>query len=151
VAARALDVLEDRRDPRIVSVAEDVDVELDRVLEEAVVEARPFDGELGRVPGDMDAAAADHVMRPDEHGIAELLGRRVRFGGVVRGAPRRRAQAELVEQLREPHAVLGRVDRGERLAEQRYARVVQPRREPQRRLAAERDDDPERLLDMGAY
>ena len=46
MAARALDVLEDRRRPSLVAVAEHVDVELDRVLEKAVDEARPFDGEL---------------------------------------------------------------------------------------------------------
>ncbi len=36
----ALDVLEDRRDPAVLAVAEDVDVELERALEELVDEGR---------------------------------------------------------------------------------------------------------------
>ena len=87
-------------------------------------------------------------MRAHEDGIAEPLGGRERLGGVVGRAPRRRAQAELAEQPGEPDPVLGGVDRGERIAEQRDARLGKPGGEPQRRLPAERDDDAERLLEL---
>ena len=40
VDAGALDVLDDRRDPAVLAVAEDVDVELERAFEEAVDERR---------------------------------------------------------------------------------------------------------------
>ena len=56
-----------------LAVAEDVDVELDRVLEEAVDEARAVHVELAGTACDVDAAAADDVVRPDKHGIAQFL------------------------------------------------------------------------------
>ena len=56
------------------------------------------------------------------------------------------ADAELVEQPAEALAVLGEVDRVERRAEDRNARVLERARELQRRLAAELDDDAVRLL-----
>ena len=60
--------------------------------------------------------------------------------------PGRRAQPELGEQRAEAAAILGGVDRVERVAEQRHACLGQAGREPERRLAAERDDDAERPL-----
>ena len=138
VAAGALHVLEDRRDPCVAAVAEDVDVELDRVVEEAVDEARPLHVELVRVARDVDAAPADDVMRTHEHGVSELRRRSARLGGVGRRPPWGCVQAELAEQLREADAVLGSVDRGERVAEQRHAGLDEAGREAQRRLARRR-------------
>ena len=54
---------------------------------------------------------------------------------------------ERVEKLRETNPVFGLLDRRERVAEKRHARVPQPRSEPERRLPAEGDHDAERLLD----
>ena len=45
-------------------------------------------------------------------------------------------------------AILGGVDRVERVAEQRHPGRGERRREPERRLPAERDGDPERLLEL---
>ena len=63
-------------------------------------------------------------------------------------APRGRAHAEAVEERRELRAILGHRDRGQRVAEQRHARLLQRGREAERRLPAERDDDAERPLQL---
>ena len=63
-------------------------------------------------------------------------------------SPRRCAQAELGEQRTEAAAVLGSVDRGERVAEQRHAGLGEAGREPERRLAPERHDDAERPFEL---
>ena len=86
--AGPLDVLDDRRDPRVLAVAEDVDVELERTFEEAVDERGGRELELGRCPRDAHAAAAEHVGRPDEDGIAEELGELARLRPSCRRAPR---------------------------------------------------------------
>src|SRR5436189_858729 len=69
--AGLLDVLHDRADVRVGSVAERVDVDLDRVLEEAVDEQPPahngrFANRLG-VVADAHAAPPEHVGRPPHH------------------------------------------------------------------------------------
>ena len=139
--AGRLDVLEHRGDPGVLAVAERVDVELERAFEIAVDEARPLDAELvGRVR-DVHAAAADHVVRADEHRVADPVGDLARLLGVLRDAPLGR---EVAGELREAAAVLGGVDRVERVAEQRHAGRRERRREPERRLPAERDGDAER-------
>ena len=97
MAPRPLDVLEDRSDPGVGSVAEHVDVELDRVLEEAVDERRSLDRELRSAPRDVDPAAADHMMRPHEYRVAELLGSGEPVLRTGRLRPRRRTQPQLVE------------------------------------------------------
>ena len=93
MASRSLDVLEDRSDPGVLSVAEHVHVELDRILEKPVDETGAVDCQLGAAAGDVDAAPADHMVRADEHGVAELVGTVPRFRGTGGGAPRRRVQA----------------------------------------------------------
>ena len=72
--ARALDVLDDRRDPAVLAVAEHVDVELERALEEAVDECGAGELELLRAARDAHAAAAEDVGGTDEHRVADLLG-----------------------------------------------------------------------------
>ena len=83
----------------------------------------------------MHAAAADHVVRPDEHRVADPLRDRARLVGVLGRPPLRR---ELAGERREAAAVLGGVDRVERVAEQRHAGRGERRRQAQRRLARRR-------------
>ena len=63
-----------------------------------------------------------------------------RFGLRRRGAARRLRNAEVPQQLIEPLAILGQVDRVRRGAENRDAGLLQRQRQLQRRLAAELHD-----------
>ena len=90
-------MLEDRRDPGLGAVAQDVDVELDCILEVAVDEARAVHVELACMARDVDPAPADHVVRSHEHRVAELVGRNPRFFCIGGCAPGWRVQAQLVE------------------------------------------------------
>ena len=133
-----------------VGVGHRVDVELERVLEEPIDEHRPVvrdvDGaghvaiERAGVEHDRHAAAAEHVRRPDDHRIADALGHLARFLARHRGAARRLRDAEVPQQLREPLAVFGQVDRVGRRAEDLHARLLQRQRQLERRLAAELHD-----------
>ena len=68
-----------------------------------------------------------------------------RLLGVLGHAPLGR---EVAGELGEAAAILGGVDRVERVAEQRHAGRRERGREPQRRLSAERDGDADRLLEL---
>ena len=80
VDAGLLDVLHHGADEDLLAVAERVDVDLDRVLDEAVDEHRPADrrhrgAQVVLVVADAHRAAAEHVRRPDEHRVADLARR----------------------------------------------------------------------------
>ena len=151
-----LDVLHDPADDLALAVRDDVDVDLDRVLEEVVDEDRPVRGDVlgdGHVPAhrlvvvhDLHRAAAEHVGRPDEHGVADALRDREGLVGVRRHAARRLPEPELLHERVEPLAVLGAVDAVGARADDRDARLLEPVREVERRLPAELDDDARRLL-----
>ncbi len=147
VDAGALDVLDDRRDPTVRTVAEHVDVQLERTCEEAVDERGALELELLRAARDAHAPAAEDVRGADEDGVAGLAGEGASLGRGLRIDPGRRAQPELRQQRAEAPAVLGEVDRPERVAEQRHARVGEAGGEAERRLPPERDDDAERTLE----
>ena len=144
VHAGLLDVLHDRADPGPRAVADGVDVDLDRVLDEAVDQraglapaataARPRRSRCasrGRRARSSAAPAPGSRSRPAiSHGVVDVAG----------DAPGRRLQPQLAEHAAEPLAILGDVDRLERRAQQRHALLLQPPRQPQRRLAAELGD-----------
>ena len=143
--ARLLHVLHHRRDVRVPSVAERVDVDLQGAFQEAVDECRAARPRLEclehllRAVADAHGPAAQHVRGAHEHGIADALGDRDRPRRVVGDPPLRAANALVGEDVREAQAVLGQVDRLERRAEDRIAGVVERVGELQRRLAAELD------------
>ncbi len=149
--ARLLDVLHHGRDVRLLAVAERVDVELDRVLEEAVDEHRPVDGghrlaHVGRVVADAHRAAAEDVRGAHEHGVADPRGdgdRLVRrLGDPPLGAADRRACRGAARSARDP-----RRGRPRRTASRGSdARRLDRAREPERRLAAELDAHADRPL-----
>ncbi len=151
VDAGLLDVLHDAAEVELVAVVERVHVDLDRVVQEAVDQDRPGGADLGRlldvrgearlVVHDLHAAAAEHVRRPDEDGVADLVGDGLGPGERRGGAVLRRGQPGLGEDLAEGAAVLGGVDRLGRGAHDRHAVVLEGLRETQRGLAAELDDD----------
>ena len=152
VDAGLLDVLHDAAEVELGAVVERVDVDLDRVVEEAVDEH----GVLGLIASvarvdvvaqhrlvvdDLHAAAAEHVGRAHEHRVADRRRRSRR--------PRRttwpcRARARAARPRRGP----GRTRRAPRRgrsprarADDRHAVVLERLREPERRLAAELHDD----------
>ena len=148
--ARLLDVLHDPPDPHGLAVAQRVDVDLDRVLEEMVEEDRPpvraglgaiqVAGEvLGRV-NDLHRAAAEHVARAHQQREADLIGLLQGLRHRVRGRIRRRLVTEALKQGPEATAVLGEVDCVDARAQQRHARCNQAGGELQRGLPAELHD-----------
>ena len=100
-----LDVLHDAADHHLGAVADAVDVDLDRVVEEAVEQDRRLLAHLDRLAhvalevlvavDDLHRPAAEHIARPDDERIADLLRQRDRLILGARGAVRRLAQAEL--------------------------------------------------------
>ena len=112
------------------AVAQRVDVDLDRVFEEAVDERGPLGrqaalaperagvrelahraAQVGVVVDDLHRAAAEHVRRADEHRVADRVRDRDRVVGVDRDAAGGLRDPEPVAQRVELLAVLGRVDR----------------------------------------
>ena len=146
-----LDVLHDAADVDLGAVAECVDVDLDRVLEEAVDEHRVLGGELGGpgdvalqrflVVDDLHAATAQHVRRPHQHRVADLFGDPASLGESRRRAVTGSRQARGVQHVAERAAVLGQVDGLRRGAHDRNPGVSESLRQPERRLAAELHDD----------
>ena len=150
VDAGLLDVLHDTAEVQLVAVVQRVHVDLDRVVQESVDQDRPGRADLGRlldvrgqprlVVHDLHAAPAEDVRRPDEDGVADLVGDGLGPGERRGGAVLRRGQPGLGEDLAEGAAVLGGVDRLGRGAHDRHAVVLERLREAQRGLSAELDD-----------
>ena len=142
------------------AITQRVDIDLDGVFEEAVDERGPLHREstlaseaplrcqLGHrrverfgVVDDLHRAATEHVRRPNQHGIADLLGdvlgSRRRRGGPARSLGNAESRAELIELL----AVLCQVDRGWARPEHGDAGALERVGELQGRLTAKRHDD----------
>ena len=114
-----------------VVVAQGVDVDLDRVLEETVDERGPFGrqttfaaerpgarelphraAQVGVVVDDLHRAAAEHVRRAHEHRVTDLAGdRRPRRSASVAVPPAGCGIPSSLAQRVEALAVLGEVDR----------------------------------------
>ena len=149
--AGLFDVFHDSADVDLVAVAERVDVDLDRVLQKPVDQHRVFGREFGGagdvalqgvvVVDDFHAPAAQHVRRPHQHRITDLRGDSAGLGERRGHAVARGRQPGSREQVAERAAVLGQIDGLRRRADNRDARVEEPLRQPQRRLAAELHDD----------
>ena len=130
-----LDVLHDPGDLAALAVAERVDVDLDRVLEEPVEQQRVLlvglhmalevlAETLGRV-ADLHRPAAEHVGGADQEREADVLGDHRRLLGRVGGAVGRVGDLEPAQQGAEAPPVLGQVDRVDRRPEQGDARVLE--------------------------
>ncbi len=151
--ARLLDVLHHRADVDGDAVAERVDVDLERAFEEAVDEdgagdARHRRAHLPLVVADPHRAAAEDVRGPDEHRVADPLRDLDRGVRRVGDPPLRAPDPELREQLPEPFAVLGEVDRLVGRPEHLEPGRLDRPRQLQRRLAAELDHDTFRPLPL---
>jgi hypothetical protein len=143
--------LHDGADEDLLAVAERVDVDLDRVLDETVDEHRPADRrhrrlQVGLVVAHAHRAAAEDVRRSDEHRVADLAGSVERLVDPLHGRPGRAADAELLRERTEPLPILREVDRRVRRAENPVAGRLDVPREAKRRLAAELRDDTDGLL-----
>ena len=129
--ARLLDVLHDAADHDIRAVADRIDVDLDRIVQEAVEQHRRIVRHLDRfahvaleialVVDDFHRAAAEHVRRAHHQRIADRFGRLHRLFLGARGAVRRLLQLQPVQQLLEALAILGHVDHVGRRADDRHA------------------------------
>ena len=156
--AALLDVLEHGAHVGLVAVAERVDVELDGVLEEGV----QVDGMVGRdlrgllhvagevlvVVDDGHAAPAQHVAGTNQQGVPDAPGHPP---GLVDGLGHARGRVgdlEAVEQGGEAVAVLGEVDGLGLGPHDGHAGGLEARRQVDGGLAAQRDDDPRRPLDL---
>ena len=136
-------------DEDLLAVAERVDVDLDRVLDEAVDEHRPADrrhrgAQVGFVVADAHRTAAEDVRGSHEHRVADLPRGRERLvlaSTVDHGGQRTPA---LAGERAEPLAILREIDRRVRRAENPVAGRLDVAGEPERRLAAELRDDPDR-------
>ena len=147
-----LDVLHDPAEVEVGAVEERVDVDLDGVLQEPVdqhgVGGAQVGGlgdvglERGVVVDDLHPPAAQHVGRPDQHRIADGRGDLARLGEGRRHAVLRRREPGVVQHPGEGPAVLRVVDGFGRGAQHRDPGVLEPLRQAQRRLPAERADDP---------
>ena len=148
-----LDVLHDAADVDLGAVAQRVDVDLDRVLEEAVDEHRMLRGELGGagdvvlqrlfVVDDLHTATAEHIRRPHQHRITDVIGDPAGLRESRCHAVLRRRQSRGAQQVAESTAVLGQVDGLRRGAHDRHSGVGEPLRQPERCLPAELHDDPD--------
>ena len=134
----------------LADVGDAIHVHLGRVFEKFVHEHRAFrrglDGklhvmrQLGVGINNLHRAPAEHEAGPDQHRIAEFLGRGERFLGVRRQAVGRLRNFQLVEHRGEQLAVLGDFDALRRGADDVDAVFLEAEREVERRLAAELRD-----------
>ncbi len=147
---RLLDMLEDAGDRDVLAVADRVDIDLDRVAQIAVDQNRRRARYLNRrgdimieLLGPVDhlhRAAAKHVAWAQQHRIADPLRHRDRLVAAAGEAVGGLLEAELVDQLGKPLAVLGKVDAVGRGAEDRDSVGLKLGGELERRLPAELDD-----------
>jgi len=136
VDAGLLDVLHDAADDDAPAVGDRVDVDLDRLLEEAVDEDRAVGRRLDRVlhvaierrvvVDDLHRAPAEYVARSDEHRIPDLARDLEGLRG-VRGHPAvGLVEAELLDALVEEVAILRAVDRLHRGPDQGRSAFLSP-------------------------
>ena len=153
VDAGLLDVFHDRADDRGFAIADAIDIDFGRVVEEAVDKHRALGrcGDcLAHVAGefvvrinDHHCAAAEHEGGADEHRIADAVGDGESLGLVGGGTGVGLLELELVEQGGEKFAVLGEFDRLRRSADDWHAVAFEIGGEVQRRLAAKLHDHAE--------
>ena len=150
--AGLLDVLHHTAEVELGAVVERVDVDLHGVVEEPVDEHRVLRGHLGGafdvgrqrllVVDDLHAPPAEHVGRPDQHRVADLVGDHLGLGEGPGQAVLGRRQAGLGEHLAEGPALLGQMDGLRAGADDRHAGVLERLGQSKRGLAAELDDHP---------
>ena len=134
VDAGLLDVLHDAADPHLGAVAEGVDVDLDRVLEEPVEEdLPPFPGLAAQVVGqalvrvdDLHRPATEDVGGRTSSGKPTSPAQSERLLDRAGGGVRRGLDVQPVEQRAEAAAILGEVDRVDARAQQRHAASSSP-------------------------
>ena len=158
--AGLLDVLHDAADHHagggVAAVGNAIDIDLDRVVKEAVQQYRRLLTDLDRFTHvaleilvavhDLHRTTAQHIARAHHQRIADLVrqGQCLLLG--TRGPVRRLLQTEFVQQLLEALAVFGHVDAVGRGADDRYARTLQVERQLQRRLPAVLHDHTNRFF-----
>ncbi|SHV99803.1 Uncharacterised protein [Mycobacteroides abscessus subsp. abscessus] len=148
-----LDVLHDAAEIDLGAVAQRVDIDLDRVLQEPVHQHRMLGRQLGGpgdvavqsflVVDDLHAASAQHVGRAHQHRITDVGGDLLgllesRCGTKAWGRQSRRHQ-----EIAEDAAVLGAIDGRRAGAHHRHAGVGQTLGQPQRSLPAELNNHPD--------
>jgi hypothetical protein len=156
VHPRLLDVLHHGPDEHVGPVADRIDVDLDRTLQEAVDEDRMVRRcfrcrahealELVRVVHDLHGPTPEDVGGAHHHRIPDPLGDPAGLGERPRLAVRRRWDVEFAEQLGELPAVLREVDRLGPRAEHPEPLLLERARQREGALPSELHDDTLRLL-----
>src|SRR5262245_41747064 len=145
--AGLFDVLHDAHDNHTFSVADRIDIDLNRIFQKAVDQyglALRDDKRLGDeffklrlIVADLHSPAAKHKAWPNEIWISDSRGLGASFYHGPRDAIGRLAQAESVEQLLEFFSVLGVFDGIDAGADDRHARTGKRASQIKWRLAAE--------------
>ena len=156
--AGLLDVLHDAADVDVLAVAERVDVDFDRQVEEAIEQHGAVVRDLHGVrhvraqvvlrEDDFHRATAEHVARAHDERKADFGREPDRFVLGARRAVRRLPQLQPLDELLEALAVFGDVDRIGARADDRHARVAERLGKLERRLATVLHDHAERLFDV---
>ena len=156
--AGLLDVFHHTADQYPLAVCDAVDIDLDRIIQEAIEQHRAVIGDLDRfahvaleialLMDDLHRAPAQHITRSDHQRVADLLGQRQRLGLGARSAVGRLAQVELDQQLLETLAVFGNIDRLGAGADDRHTRGLERLGQLERRLSAVLHDHADRLFDL---
>ncbi len=149
--AGLFDVLHDAGDHNVFAIAQRVDIDLGRRFEKVIDQHRPVLRVLDRlahvlldrciVVADHHGASAEHIRRPHQHGILNLLRIGHGFFNAGGGRARRLRDIEFLQQLAESFAVFRQIDVLGRGTDDGHARGLQAQCEIQRRLSAELHDD----------
>ena len=148
--AGLLDMFHDAADIDILAIAQRVDIDLDGVAQEAVDQHRIVTGhnhrvahiafKVGQLVNHLHGASAKNVGGADDNRQANLVNNVTGLFGGMGDAVARLAERQIIDQLLETLAILGKVDGVRAGAEDRDPRRLQRRRDFQRRLAAKLHD-----------
>ena len=159
--AGLFDVFHDAADQGGFAVGNAIDVDLNRIVEEAVQQdwriMRHLDRfahvalEVALLMDDFHGTAAEDIRWPHDQRIADFRcqAQGIFFG--ARSAVRRLAQAQLMQQFLETLAVFGSIDHVWRRADDRHAIGFEIERQLQRRLAAVLHDHAVRLFKVNDF
>ena len=139
-------------------VGESIDIKLRRLFQKLINQNRAIGSESDCVANicfecflivnDRHRASAEHIARTHQHGVTDPLRDLTCFLDGSGHTVVRLRNTELFQQCAEAFAIFSKVDRIRRRSDHSHARVLQPHRQIQRRLATELNDDTFRLLNV---
>ena len=155
--ARLLDMFHDSADEHLLTIAKRIDVDLAGVVQETVEKNWRIVRHLDRfthvalqvacVVHDLHRPSAEYVRRADDQRVANFASQVQRVVLGARGAVRRLAQAQFVQQLLEALAIFCSVDHVRAGADDRHAAGLQVACQLERGLSTELNDHSGRFFD----